>query len=377
MAYQNIGTPRFWVDTLSWLIANGVPYSWQPNAGDATSTTGYREAGIGFNPSKIYEYTAGVVGGGTYFMLYIEIPANYPLDFCAILGHDYGGKETGMYGATEDDSGFRLAVTDKSINAGVPSGHSFLFPPYDGFSIWKLTDDSTGFNVAGQSSPWSRFQLYNGHMEVDTTYKTGSVALGTTYTMPHSPELSLTMTREMDGVKRIRTKGGADLVNHRYTKPAPWGDAAPWELYTGTPANQELSRSGRRIWDLSFNYLQASDMFGLNQTQSTTNSNTDYHGNLFLGSDYDDGDINMHSDPTGTGTDTHGNFNYNLLTDDNFFSQVIHKTNGGQLPFIFQPDSSNNNPDQFAICKLDMKSFKFDQVANGIYNIKLKIREVW
>ena len=70
-------------------------------------------------------------------------------------------------------------------------------------------------------------------------------------------------------------------------------------------------------------------------------------------------------------------YEYNILSDYNFFSQVIHKTNGGQLPFIFQPDSSYANPDGFAICKLDMKEFKFEQVANGVYNIKLKIREVW
>ena len=74
-----------------------------------------------------------------------------------------------------------------------------------------------------------------------------------------------------------------------------------------------------------------------------------------------------------------GEWKYNILTDDNFFSQVIHKTNGGQLPFIFQPDggaNGNNNPDQFAICKFD-SGFKFEQVANGVYNVKLKIREVW
>jgi hypothetical protein len=56
---------------------------------------------------------------------------------------------------------------------------------------------------------------------------------------------------------------------------------------------------------------------------------------------------------------------------------VVRKTNGGQLPFIFQPDGSNNNPDQFAICKFDQNSFQFKQVANGVYNVKLKIREVW
>jgi hypothetical protein len=62
---------------------------------------------------------------------------------------------------------------------------------------------------------------------------------------------------------------------------------------------------------------------------------------------------------------------------NDFYSQVIHKTNGGQLPFIFQPDKDNYNPDQFAICRLDMKSFQYEQVANNVYNVKLKIRECW
>ena len=67
----------------------------------------------------------------------------------------------------------------------------------------------------------------------------------------------------------------------------------------------------------------------------------------------------------------------NLLTDDNFFSQVIHRTKGGQLPFLFQPNSSNNNPDGFAIAKIVGGSMDTKQVANGVYSMKLKIREVW
>ena len=84
-------------------------------------------------------------------------------------------------------------------------------------------------------------------------------------------------------------------------------------------------------------------------------------------SDYNSDDVSAYE----------GNFAYNsnVLSGDNFYSQVIHKTNGGQLPFIFQPDSGDNT--QFAICKFDMNSFQFKQVANGVYNVKLKIREVW
>ena len=57
---------------------------------------------------------------------------------------------------------------------------------------------------------------------------------------------------------------------------------------------------------------------------------------------------------------------------------------GGHLPFIFQPDggadvegAGNFNPDQFAICRFDMDSLQYDQVANNAYNVKLKIRESW
>ena len=70
-------------------------------------------------------------------------------------------------------------------------------------------------------------------------------------------------------------------------------------------------------------------------------------------------------------------FQYNLLSDDNFFSQVWHPTLGGTLPFIFQPDSSNSNPDQFAICKFVDGSLKTTQTAHNVYDISLRIEEVW
>ena len=174
--------------------------------------------------------------------------------------------------------------------------------------------------------------------------------------MPHSPDLKQTMTREMDGVKRIRTKGGADLVDHKYTKPPLWGTAAPWELYEGTPTNQSLSRTGRRTWDLEFNYLSDTDIFA-EQSSLTNYETTSPDGVIFSEED-------SVSDNT-------------LTQQSTFFSHVLHKTNGGQLPFIFQPDNENFNPDGFAICKFDMKTFEFEQVANGVYKIKVKIKEVW
>ena len=99
------------------------------------------------------------------------------------------------------------------------------------------------------------------------------------------------------------------------------------------------------VWDLSFSYL----------------SDTDVMPNLGV-QNYEEDAILSESEDILTGTD--------------FFSQVINRTMG-HLPFIFQPDNTNNSNDQFAIARLDMKSFSYDQVANNVYNIKLKIRECW
>ena len=164
---------------------------------------------------------------------------------------------------------------------------------------------------------------------------------------------------EMDGVKRIRTKGGSDLVKHQYKKPPLWGTAAPWELYQGSPSDQNLSPIGRRSWDLTFSYLQGSDdfhmissLFPYESTSATT------------GLPYSSGQDALF-------------YGEQVYDSDTFYSQVIHKTNGGQLPFIFQPDKNNNSSDGFAIAKFDQNSFKFSQQSSNLYRVSLKIREVW
>ena len=68
-------------------------------------------------------------------------------------------------------------------------------------------------------------------------------------------------------------------------------------------------------------------------------------------------------------------FEHNLL-NDNSFTSIMQKIGNGQR-FLFQPDNTNNNPDQFAICILDQDSLSIKQVAFNVYDISLKIREVW
>ena len=255
--------------------------------------------------------------------------------FFAILGHTFAS-----------DGVTNIYIPGWSSGIADVVNHDFA---YDGFTITRF--NGTGLTNLG---------IFNQTEPVNI----GSVVIGTYYEMPHSPDLSLTMEREYGGIKTIETKGGASLSNSFYNGNPKWGSLGAWELSSGTTSSQALSRSGRRVWNLSFSYLDDGDVFGSNQLLLTQREAEGYEP-VYTTEGYS-GEL--------IGTEA---FQQNLLTHDNFFSQVIHKTNGGQLPFIFQPDGSNNNPDQFAICKFDQNSFKFKQVANGVYNVSLKIREVW
>ena len=357
MAYQNVGTPRFYVNVLEWLNSVGsLPLPNIFRTLPVVVKSNFTDAIAGWDLTGNYP-PAAAFGGGS---------------FIAILGHNLASQEV-TYGVNA------TIGQDNIINghiAGETDIGETVMPDYDGWSLSRV-------NLATHS--WHT-DLVN--FSVTDTAFAGSIILGTYYTMPHSPDLNLTMTREMDGVKRIRTKGGADLVNHRYYKPAMWVNdegvgGAAWELYDGTPSNQKLSRSGRRTWSLSFNYLQGSDIFpmlsSLNHYGSTSPSGTPYSDTVPADDIWNHIQLNWEDiaqqwqnldddDPNYWWTDN------TLLDSDNFYSQVVQKVQGSRLPFIFQPDSNNNN--DFAICKFD-KSFSFQQTAPNLYSVKMKIREVW
>jgi len=154
------------------------------------------------------------------------------------------------------------------------------------------------------------------------------------------------------------------MSNTMWSKPPKWGDLGAWELGSSNPA---LSRSGRRSWDLKFSYLDDGDLWGANQLMSQAMYTTDG----YVEGDWD-GDEDWYHNPT------YGDvFSNKLTADPSFYAQVWHKTLGGTLPFIFQPDSNNNNPDQFCIAKFKDNSLKATQSAFNVYDISLSIEEVW
>ena len=188
MAYQNVSTPRFYIDSLS--LAKSVGYSF-------TSIPTGGEANIGFNPSKIYTQTPPA-GEGHYSLVYYRIAPllNLNLDFCVVLAHNYSGADTQMY--LQDGEGWHNPIMTAIVNGGYGGGT--WAPEYNGFTILQFDDTFTP-----RGSGLEGFQLYANPTIVDKDYKIGSFAMGTIYTMPHSPDLSLTMSREYGGTKEFTT----------------------------------------------------------------------------------------------------------------------------------------------------------------------------
>ena len=337
MAYQNVGTPRFYVNVLEWLESVGA---------------------TGFLPEETPSHHFK-----TLPVLMEDMPAliaAYPIplgsftnkSFVAILGHTLG--TSGDFFQVVNGG---LDVPWNGVEEVVNSSGGDA--SYDGFSINLFSNAESIITADGAIA------LYVVDQSVANI---GSAILGTYYDMPNAPNLSLTMSREYGGTKEFTTYNGGTMSNTMWSKPPKWGTAGEWELYESLGlVDTNMVRSGRRTWDLSFSYLQDSDVFGV--TGSLLNYDASYlYYPVYNTEGYE-------ADDTSGGQGSH--FNSNLLTDDNFYSQVWHKTLGGTLPFIFQPDSNNNNPDQFAICRFKDNSLKATQSAFNVYDISLSIDEVW
>ena len=344
MAYQNVGTPRFYVDILQWLNSQGIlsVTSSQWESENLSGLIGINptqqielipspsQSDVGYNDTIIYTISDG--------NLWKEVMPN-DKNFFMVLGHNLQSAGASIYVQEKSENEHNPVAKTGLVNFDYNGSNSTI--EYDGFSI------SIGNNAHDVDEDKIHFRIDTvASTELDPVDytinpKIGSLLYGTYYDMPNSPDLSLKLSYEYDGVKTIQTKGGATLSNATYTKPANWGDGGCWQLgKNGVPQN---FRSGRRVWDLSFSYISDEKLMPSLAVQN-----------------YEEGVVTA-----------------DILDSTDFFSQAFNKTLAGHLPFVFQPDSSNSSPDQFAICRFDMESLSYDQIAPNTYNVKLEIREVW
>ena len=371
MAYQNVGTPRFFIDNYMYLRALGLdPQTYIDQTSDVNNldeetfkTPLDNENAFTLSPEISKEFTRD--GSAIRFF----IPCGEMLkdmDFSgnmkwygAMLNHNLRDCNARIQNimympqiSSDNNQGGENPIFE-ILNRGTVEETS------NGSSIWYTdntpSDDHnyrfSGFRLQGDEANFNNFQV-------------GAISMGVMYTMPVSPDLKLNMEIQFDGYDEVETIGGSTLTNIRQTGAPIWNNNGQYNspFSVGEFSNDRIlggaKRNGRRTWNLKFSYISDSDLFASNYTNTMHMETT---------SDYDSSDKNATGDA----------FEYNMFTDDSFVAQVWNKTLGGALPFIFQPDSSNDNPDQFCIAKLDMNSLKVTQTAFKSYEIGLKIKESW
>lgn len=401
---MNVGTPRIYVNLHSWAKAMGLIHDTEPYFTNSNVLSGEFWEGSwqgktddiraifenGANPVKaktIYGVETENHGTMSVITQYKTALSQLMEGNCylAFLNHNLASEGARLTqeivsgldaytsdSGSEDYSGtftFTGGVNAEAVTGEAVTGHKFK-ALYDGFSIAHLNYSGEAHNRV-----YPTFGINAGDgMAGGEEIKMGGFAFGNYYDFPHSPDLNLTMSIENDGITTQQTKGGATLTNALYTSAPKWGDLGAWELGEGSFASTLGARGGRRVWNLTFSYLSDKNVLPINALGNTVfdiENASNYTANTLD----DDGQIVTLNDYT-EGADS-DYFNSNILDGEDFFSAVWNKTMGGHLPFLFQQDKNNSNPDQFAICRFDMNSLNIKAVAYNTYTISLKIRECW
>ena len=386
---KQVKTPRFYVDMPTFLHATGQ-LSWDYFGGGVELL--YMNCANPYLRGDIDNNSAQVLFAVGHNSMN-PIKTKFPINFCALLNHnlasdvDHPFSVVGKKGLDgQDNNNWRLSGHNNAVenvesvlncnpSVYVGDNSSGVNPMQNGTSIFTFSD------ADGLNEYWRSFEVYYGYLHSGGDYfdnyqhQLGSLVVGKYFDCPNSPDLNLTMSRRFDGIKKQKTIGGKTLANVYYDGPTEWTmnhkqtNAYPSQVYKYTPfeldnkygsndftntdtfdsrAKSGIGRKGLRSWNLTFSYIAESDMWIDNEV---SNNFTDTSG-------------------------TYDSPNSNAILLDKSFNFVWNCTLGGTLPFIFQPDNTNGNPDQFAICTFRENSFKVNQVAFNTYSVSMTIDEL-
>ena len=398
MAYNGVKEPRFYIDQAQYLKSIGFDFESEINNKVAWSDEYKQEAingengvySIVSNPELFTLDSANqkLIQGSEAPSHSFICPSGYSKEqnlegsnigrYVAFLNHNIkqrcsfeylnANSETMVVESLGTEGSEILNAESQGSTLVIPStGTGFDTKYTKGCSIWEFkknpADDSNAFNPP---EFYDMVKINHGiNLSEEDDLKLGGISWGVYYDL-RSPDLDVELTTEFDGFSTTKTLGGSTITNVKYAGSPWWYDVdgnkiEPWSV--GESSNL-TKRNGRRVWSLKFSYLSDTDIFASN---NMSNNYYEHSSSDSTDSVYNDaGDL----------SDDANDFRYTLEEDNYFMAQVINRIGNGQR-FIFQPDKTNNNPDQFAICMLDMDEFSVKQVAYRTYSFDLKIREVW
>ena len=333
MTYQRIQTPRFYIDTTSWLVSRGVASTEfdVPSAGanlidhDATHVD---EELFDMNPANqvIFSTSDSSATRADHVMFVIDKQVtDIPTNFVAVLNHNM-----------DSASGkFRIATSTNAITAADPSAvacssvlnaadSSDIFTPAtDGDSIVTLDSASSSRYIAIQFEGDSTFSASND-------LKIGCILIGEYFDMPLAPDLQV--TRSVSFANDImETPAGRRFSQAKWlegNQSSTTQSGQPFRT-AGTPTHQRFG--GRTQYNMSFSFLDDDDL-------TTSDISTD-------------------------------------SATDSFYNLVWNRTGGSHIPFIFTPDKTSTTAGDHLFARFGQDEWSSQQVASNVYSTALSVIE--
>ncbi len=394
--------PRFYIDETQYATAiNRVAFDNVEIDSDNLTYTwrgGDQQFICDMNPARFLEFPASTnheifIPTGHANRHELETTKKY----IAILGHNLlaSGSDVELtFGDNSVDDGFSFANTsDVSINEiinwkGASMTQTSGTFSYNGFSICEIianldyNDSEAGIEVNNYKDLRIKLENTNANRSAGI----GAVSYGSVYDMPLPADLQMTIAYEF-GNDKIDTLSGKTFINRNWFQKPKWVNyQAPWGLDTleesGLTSNfnpmpeSDLRKAGRRIYDLSFSFLSDDDVFATNPNVTTAGM----QDNLFAGDtisytpeDSNNTNLQLVGSSSITGTDDI----LTLYNDNSIFSQLVQKTAGFSIPFIFQPNKNYARPDGFMYAVIDQNSIEIEQIGVNLFRTSLRIKEVW
>tara|TARA_R100000988_G_C3996946_1_gene166409 strand:- start:250 stop:1290 length:1041 start_codon:yes stop_codon:yes gene_type:complete len=344
MANMDIRTPRFYTDTINFLMSVGTEQDGNFDVVSGTNlintyVTGSEAELFDMRPMNQVTFNTTASAGVQAEHVLINInkqSTNFKTDFIAILNHNMVSAEAkfrvGFGDALTDINDVDLANADsvmanavQAVNADTISSN-FVTPGTNGSTV--VTFDETDAQYVGIQFEGigGAGNLFNG----SNNLKIGCIIIGEHYTMPNAPDLSVKRSILYDGVSVQQSIGGQKFGNatHLGRRHINTLNKSPF-LATTYPSGVY---GGRIIYDMNFSYLNSTDVM-----------------------------------PSRYLTE--------IETDETVVSDVWNRTKGNLIPFIFSNDSTSQLDTDYMFARFAQSSLDMTQVAPDVFNMSFRIEE--
>ena len=345
MANQNIRTPRFYIDDISYQLSRGVAQ----NGNFDVMATGSNRIGIktgGGVESELFDMrplnlvtfdTASDTDGGVVISI-DKASTTKKTNFIAVLNHNLN-TAGGRFRITSSDTEAHVNIFKTADSAGdgtEVNPTEIVNGAVQGSTPFEVLPDTNGSTIVTFAENNDRFfgiQFEGADGTFTSTDLTiGCVLAGEFYDMPHAPDLAVKRSIAFDNVNIQESIGG-----QRFSNMTSFGRAASSTSKSpfGISSFGQNIYGGRISYDMNFSYLQSTDLM---PTEYVSINDT-----------------------------------YDAVVED-----IWNKTNGNHLPFIFSIDNTSvgaNAESEHIFARFGQNNLDMTQVANDVFNISMRIEE--